>query len=377
MQFVWVLSKSSCYVLRFLRLVSSSLSSSGCVEPNTTTTTTTRSFGKKKKTVVVMGRSGKIAPRICSTLELRTHAPPPPSSSMALTLPPSSNADAAAPSKQPVEAVKCCRSSPPPPSPATPGQTPPASVKPQAWPQEVLELMQQQVKVLRSSDGGGGVDEAPGKRKRACPAADRDGEEDEAAEEEETLKKQCEKTATAVTEASGIEVELHTQSPLPEDWEQFLDLKTGELYYFHWRSFKRARKDPRELVRQVDESVRALILKAQARCLTPKNEFPQQEPHTPEEEEAPPSDIGFLKEGREQENPSPSQASSGAGEVESVGDSRIEKKKQWKCEDDVREEETKTTRGMVALGCRHCSMFVMLSLSFPSCPSCGEQSLQE
>ncbi len=227
MQFVWVLSKSSCYVLRFLRLVSSS-SSSGCVEPNTTTTTTT-SFGKKKKTVVVMGRSGRIAPRICSTLELRTHALPPPSSSMALTLPPSSNTDAAALSKPPAEAVKCCRSSPPPPSPATPGQTPPASVKPQAWPLEVLELMQQQVKVLRSSDGGGGVDEAPGKRKRACPAADRDGEEDEAAEEEEeTLKKQCEKAATAVADASGIEVELHTQSPLPEDWEQFLDLKVAE-----------------------------------------------------------------------------------------------------------------------------------------------------
>jgi len=147
---------------------------------------------------------------------------------MALTLPPSSNADAAALSKPPAEAVKCCRSSPPPPSPATPGQTPPASVKPQAWPQEVLELMQQQVKVLRSSDGGG-VDEAPGKRKRACPAADRDGEEDETAEEEEeTLTKQCEKAATAVTEASGIEVELHTQSPLPEDWEQFLDLKVAK-----------------------------------------------------------------------------------------------------------------------------------------------------
>jgi hypothetical protein len=90
--------------------------------------------------------------------------------------------------------------------------------------------MQQQVKVLRSSDGGGGgVDEAPGKRKRACPAADRDGEEDEAAqEEEETLKKQCENAATAVAEASGIEVELHTQSPLPEDWEQFLDLKVAK-----------------------------------------------------------------------------------------------------------------------------------------------------
>jgi hypothetical protein len=88
--------------------------------------------------------------------------------------------------------------------------------------------MQQQVKVLRSSDGGGGVDEAPGKRKRACPAADRDREEHEAAEEEETLKKQCEKAATVVAEASGIEVELHTQSPLPEDWEQFLDLKVAK-----------------------------------------------------------------------------------------------------------------------------------------------------
>ncbi len=154
--------------------------------------------------------------------------------------------------------------------------------------------------------------------------------------------------------------------------------QTGELYYFHWRSFKRARKDPRELVRQVDESVRALVLKAQARCFTPKNGFSQQEPHTEEEEEAPPSDIGCLKEEGEQENSSSSQASSGAGEVESVEDSSIEKKTQRKCEDDVREEEeTRTTRGMVALGCRHCSMFVMLSLSFPSCPSCGEQSLQE
>jgi hypothetical protein len=121
-------------------------------------------------------------------------------------------------------------------------------------------------------------------------------------------------------------------------------------------------------------------LKAQARYFTPKNEFPQQEPRTAEEqeeEEAPPSDIGCLKEEGEQENLSSSQASSGAGEVESVEDSSIEKKKQRKCEDYVREEETRTTRGMVALGCRHCSMFVMLSLSFPSCPSCGEQSLQE
>ncbi len=117
-------------------------------------------------------------------------------------------------------------SSSPPPSPDTPDQTPPACVKPslQAWPQAVLQLMQQQVEALSSSgsNSGSNNEEQPGKRKR------------ESEQEEKSLEmKRCEEKAAA---AAGVEVELHAQSPLPEDWEQFLDLKVSLDSRFCMRS---------------------------------------------------------------------------------------------------------------------------------------------
>jgi hypothetical protein len=272
----------------------------------------------------------------------------------------------------------------PPPSPDTPDQTPPACVKPslQAWPQGVLQLMQQQVEALSSSrrNCGSNNEEQPGKRKR------------ESEEEEKSLEmKLCEEKAAA---AAGVEVELHAQSPLPEDWEQFLDLKvgldsrfcmrsmlaalqssvaqrsanflssrafliatafvclfvclsqTGELYYFHWGSCKRAKSDPRELLRKANESVQALELKAQVRGFTSKD---NEGTHRSCTVAAAPEDVLI--------------ASSSSSETDN-GD------------DDDHEEESSSSNcenmGMVALSCAHCSMFVLLSLSSPSCPSCGE-----
>lgn len=43
-------------------------------------------------------------------------------------------------------------------------------------------------------------------------------------------------------------VELNSQSPLPEGWEQFLDLRTGEIYYVDWKSCKRSYVDPRKVL---------------------------------------------------------------------------------------------------------------------------------
>jgi len=272
----------------------------------------------------------------------------------------------------------------PPPSPDTPDQTPPACVKPslQAWPQGVLQLMQQQVEALSSSrrNCGSNNEEQPGKRKR------------ESEEEEKSLEmKLCEEKAAA---AAGVEVELHAQSPLPEDWEQFFDLKvgldsrfcmrsmlaalqssvaqrsanflssrafliatafvclfvclsqTGELYYFHWGSCKRAKSDPRELLRKANESVQALELKAQVRGFTSKD---NEGTHRSCTVAAAPEDVLI--------------ASSSSSETDN-GD------------DDDHEEESSSSNcenmGMVALSCAHCSMFVLLSLSSPSCPSCGE-----
>ncbi len=186
-----------------------------------------------------MGRSGRVAPRICSTLEIRTH---PPTSSMALTLPPPPSSTttvvaAAAPAPAPAPLIKTttvsCSPLPPPPlSPYTPGQTlPPASVKPrqqqQAWPLALLQLMQQQLVMLNShndDDDGGSTGGGGGctKRKHCCAAAadhhDQEGLPQDPYE------------AGAVAAGNDVEpdVELHAQSPLPDEWEQFLDLRVRD-----------------------------------------------------------------------------------------------------------------------------------------------------
>ncbi|CAK9228059.1 unnamed protein product [Sphagnum troendelagicum] len=133
-----------------------------------------------------------------------------------------------------------------------------ASVKKKSepWPQEVFQFMRQHVEVLLlpSSHSSNSSISTGGKEIRDCRGRNE--------QEEAPLEKNQRRRAATTESGSGIEVELRTQSPLPEDWEQFLDLKTGELFYFHRGSCKRAKTDPRELLRQADESVRALVLKA-------------------------------------------------------------------------------------------------------------------
>jgi hypothetical protein len=182
-----------------------------------------------------MGRSGRVAPRICSTLEIRTH---PPSSSMALTLPPPPSSTttviaAAAPAPAPLTKTTTvsCSPLPPPLSPDTPGQTlPPASVKPrqqqQAWPLALLQLMQQQLEMLnsRNDDDGGITSAAAGctKRKRCCAAAA------DHHDQEGPLQDPYEAGAVAAGNDMELDVELHAQSPLPDEWEQFLDLRVRD-----------------------------------------------------------------------------------------------------------------------------------------------------
>ncbi|CAI9756381.1 unnamed protein product [Fraxinus pennsylvanica] len=38
---------------------------------------------------------------------------------------------------------------------------------------------------------------------------------------------------------------FNTEIPLPEYWEQFFDLKTGEFYYKNWKTGKKVTEDPR------------------------------------------------------------------------------------------------------------------------------------
>lgn len=51
-------------------------------------------------------------------------------------------------------------------------------------------------------------------------------------------------------------LDVKSQPALPYQWEQFLDLKTGELYYIDWSVCKKAKNDPRELLRLSEDSLR-------------------------------------------------------------------------------------------------------------------------
>jgi hypothetical protein len=149
-----------------------------------------------------------------------------PSSSMALTLPPppSSNTFALI-SKPPM----CSNSTTAPPqSPDTPPQTPPpppASVKKksQPWPQDLFQFMRQHVEVLvlPSSHSSNSSTSTGGKEKRDCRGRNE--------QEEAPLEKNQRRRAATTESGSGIEVELRAQSLLPEDWEQFLDLKVRRI----------------------------------------------------------------------------------------------------------------------------------------------------
>lgn len=278
-----------------------------------------------------MGRAGRVAPRICSTLELRTHA-----SSLTVSLP-ATTSKAAVPAS--------------PPSPGTPVQEhAPACVRPalQAWPQEALQVVQRQMEALRSQSSE--VSE-PSTRKRELECS-------ESQEPNSTL------------QGDSFEEALQTQSALPEDWEQFLNLKTGQFYYFHWSSCKRAKQDPRMLVRQADVTVQAHLLGAHIRGeLSIESPSPaNDETEAGNEAGCSPPDVCERTSGVCSVAPERCAERELGNGGSMCGSSDKEEQATNVCEKEDRKSQNTV---MVVSGCQSCSTFVMLCLSSPACPSCG------
>jgi hypothetical protein len=86
--------------------------------------------------------------------------------------------------------------------------------------------MQQQLEMLnsRNDDDGGITSAAAGctKRKRCCAAAA------DHHDQEGPLQDPYEAGAVAAGNDMELDVELHAQSPLPDEWEQFLDLRVRD-----------------------------------------------------------------------------------------------------------------------------------------------------
>eukprot|EP01018_Ginkgo_biloba_P018191 Gb_27099 [translate_table: standard] len=124
---------------------------------------------------------------------------------------------------------------------------------------------------------------------------------------------------------SILGVELHLKSPLPPDWEQCLDLQSGQIYYINRRTQIKTWEDPRQGT-NFNQLSKTLRLDLELNLpLAPKT----------------------------QEN-------DGGGSKSPAS----------KCTSPFLEEKMDSSDEMVAIACMHCHMFVMLSKASPLCPNC-------
>ncbi len=174
-------------------------------------------------------------------------------------------------------------------------------------------------------------------------------------------------------------------------YEPFVCLwQMHELYYLHVGTGKQAKHDPQELVQQVDESMWALVQSVHF-CFNPKaNCLPKEELDTSlsaasssNKDTSAAAAALTTTASFETTDSACLKASSSfllANKevvvlvVEPAADCK-EKKKKKSYESSGSSSSNRETTGMVALGCRHCSMFFMLSLFSPLCPSYGESLL--
>lgn len=119
---------------------------------------------------------------------------------------------------------------------------------------------------------------------------------------------------------SGIGIELHVESPLPPEWQQCLDLQTGQIYYYNSATQTKTWHDPREKTAVAGSQSMQLDLQMNL----PENgqTWKQQQ----KEEVAGRRNLSDLFD-------------------ENSGE-------------------------MIAVACAQCHMFVMFYKAFPSCPNC-------
>eukprot|EP01018_Ginkgo_biloba_P017256 Gb_27782 [translate_table: standard] len=161
--------------------------------------------------------------------------------------------------------------------------------------------------------------------------------------------------ATQKSSLKGL-LELNSEPALPYQWEQFLDLKTGELYYIDWSVGKKAKIDPREVLRVSEdrlksrfEELAALLSASVKEKLAHKPKIAHQGISTP---------LYSLE------------ADDDISEIESM-DEDSDDSEQTHLTFESDEKGSNDTNILVAAGCRSCLMYFMLPKVVLECPKCG------
>ncbi|CAN6485527.1 unnamed protein product [Victoria cruziana] len=150
-------------------------------------------------------------------------------------------------------------------------------------------------------------------------------------------------TGSSSENNSPSTLELNSHLSLPYQWEQFLDLKTGDIYYIDWRSGRKSKGDPRRLqnpIRGEDDRRRD--------CEAGGERGGTGEDDDVEEEKEGDGDC----EGGESEGGSCSSSCSST-------------------EDYLEEQSLQQNDVLVVAGCKRCLMYFMLPKITDECPRCS------
>lgn len=159
--------------------------------------------------------------------------------------------------------------------------------------------------------------------------------------------------------------DIKSHPALPYQWEQFLDLKTGEIYCIDRSMCKQARNDPRELLRLSEDCLRDRLEDMSALKIDDKpanaNNMSSALLYDYSEEEDSISDIESTDEDSD-------------GSEESHQIINPDKQALQKLELD-HEQGGQDSTVLVATGCRRCLMYYMLPKCVHKCPKCGSMVL--
>ncbi|CAA0816725.1 Unknown protein [Striga hermonthica] len=148
-------------------------------------------------------------------------------------------------------------------------------------------------------------------------------------------------------------LELNSEASLPFNWEQCLDLKTGEIYYINWRTGMKVKEDPRT----IDE-----------------NEFNDDCYYSEDED----SSSSYDSQGSCSET---SPSSSSPSRLEWCGKKNNNKSKiEENCCYNQRNNEGNNSSNsnnnvLVVGGCKRCLMYYMVPKQLEICPKCCGQLL--
>ncbi|XP_038989348.1 uncharacterized protein LOC103699559 [Phoenix dactylifera] len=151
-------------------------------------------------------------------------------------------------------------------------------------------------------------------------------------------------------EGAGVTVELNSELPLPYQWEQCLDMRTGEVYYVNWETGTRTTEDPRTFSTAYVTSY----------CSEEEEEEDDDDDETSDED----STSGDGKD----DSGEPSYSSGAYSGLSSISSSSPG-------ETATSSDEPYGGRGggqiLVAAGCKSCFMYFMVPKRIEDCPKCG------